>query len=209
MAAKALSKAGKLKIKRAMRRAKVGRPFIEGVAREPNGRISRAITPPEPADKLALTVRARQLGVSVEAARDPRLGTYIGRLSILGVEARGGEGETRTGSVKNAGGISREQYDAAQTFLEVRNNYLRAILSPAAVYDERIALTDGETQEEAAKRDIARYEAALRAVQAAQLESPTDNLYAALQCLVIEDKELPYMVGTLRLVLNALHRHFF
>jgi len=193
---KAQSKAGKLKHKRALRRGqngKVGRPFVQGVAREPNGRISRAITPPEPADKLALEVRARQLGVSVEKARDPRLGTYIGRLAILGAKH---------------GGLSDEQYQAALTFLEIRNNWLRAIGSPAAHYEERIALSEGESQEEAVKRDKARYETMMKALQEAQFDNRQENLGAALQYLVIEDKELPYMIGTLRLALNALARHF-
>jgi len=116
--AKVQSKARKLKIKRAVRR---GRPLTPNVAREPNGRISRRVTPQEPADRLALAVRARKLGVRVEEARDPRLATYIGRLAILGAK-------------KGAGGISAAQYDAAQTFLEVRNNYQQAILSPGALW---------------------------------------------------------------------------
>jgi len=63
----------------------------------PNGRISRAVTPQEPADRLALVVRAQKMGVGVEEARDPRL---VGRLARLGVET-------------GAGGISSAQYDAA------------------------------------------------------------------------------------------------
>jgi len=104
---KVQSKAGKLKIKRAARRV---RPLTLNVAREPNGRISRRTTLQEPANRLALAVRARKLGVGVEEARDPRLATYIGRLAILGAE-------------KGVGGISGAQYDAAQTFLEVRNHH--------------------------------------------------------------------------------------
>jgi len=191
-ATKALSKAGKLRHKRAARR---GRPLTPNVMREPNGRISRAITLPEPADKLALEVRARQLGVSVEAARDARLATYIGRLAILGVE-------------DGAGGISDEQYKAAQTFLEIRNNWLRAIGSPAAVFEERIGLPDGQAQEEAVRHDKARYEAMMTALQEAQFDNRQENLRAALQYLVIDDLELAYMIGALRLALNALHRHF-
>jgi len=117
---KVQSKAGKLKIKRTARR---GRPLTPNVAREPNGRISRSAAHQEPADRLALAVRARKLGVGVEEARDPRLATYIGRLAILGAK-------------DGAGGISGTQYDAAQTFLEVRNNYQRAILSSGAIWEE-------------------------------------------------------------------------
>jgi len=190
------SRAQKLAAKVKARRvewAKRGRPMIEGVFREPNGRISRAKKPPEPADKLALEARARQLGVSVRQARDPRLGSYIGRLVILGAEH---------------GGLSEAQYGAALRFLEVRNNWLRAIGSTAAHYEERVASSEDDSQEEAVKRDKARYEAMMKALQEAQFDNRQENLGAALQYLVIDDLELPYMIGTLRVALNALSRHF-
>jgi len=142
---------------------------------------------------LALEVRARHLGLSVDEVRDPRTATYIGRLAMMGAEA---------------GGLSEQQYQVAQKFLEIRNNYQRAILSPDAAWEERVIRTFGETEEETTRRNIARYEAMMKAVQEAQLKSPNENFHAALQYLVIEDKELPHMVGTLRLVLNALYRHF-
>jgi len=186
---KAGSKAGRLKARRGRR----GRPpIIPNRPREPNGRISRARSVREPADRLALVVRARQLGVSVEQARDPRLATYIGRLNRLGKDD----------------GLSYAQYQAALTFLQIRNNWLRAIGSPAAHYEERIGLSDEQNQEEAVKRDKARYEAMRQALKEAQFDAPHENLYAALQYLVIDDLELPHMVGTLRLALNALDRHF-
>ncbi|EJF87781.1 hypothetical protein MCY_00082 [Bartonella rattimassiliensis 15908] len=34
------------------------------------------------------------------------------------------------------------------------------------------------------------------------------NLHAALQYLVIEDQMLTHLVNSLRIVLNALHKHF-
>jgi len=174
---KVQSKAGKLKIKRAVRR---GRPLTPNVAREPNGRISRRVTHQEPADRLALMVRARKLGVGVEEARDPRLATYIGRLAILGAK-------------KGAGGISGAQYDAAQTFLEVRNNYQRAILSSGATWEECVQRTFGEMEAETTRRNIARYEAMMKSLQQAQSAAPCENLSAALQYIVIEDRELPHV----------------
>jgi len=185
---KALAKAARLKAKRTRR----GRPFIQDTVREPNGRISRARRGRDPADRLALGIRARQLGVSIEDARDPRLASYIGRLNRLG----------------KSDGLSIEQYQAAQTFLQVRNNWLRAIGSPAAHYEERIGLSDGEFQEEAVKRDKARYEAMMKAIKEAQFDAAHEPLGVALQYLVIDDLELPHMIGTLRLALNALDRHF-
>jgi len=190
---KAGSKGKKLATKRHAR-GKVGRPLVEGMAREPNGRISRTRRPSEPVDKLALQARARKMGVSIEQARDPCLATYIGRLYRLG---------------DKAGGISRDQYAAALTFLEVRNNWSRAILSPGATWDECAQRTFGETQEETTRRNIARFEAMMKAIREAQLFNRTDNLQAVLQYIVIDDLELPHMVGTLRVILNVLHKHFF
>jgi len=48
----------------------------------------------------------------------------------------------------------------------------------------------------------------MKALYQAQSAAPYENLATALQYLVIEDKELPHMLGTLRLALNALARHF-
>jgi len=179
------------KLRRYKRR---GRPLTPNVAREPNGRISRAKVPPEPANRLALEVRARRMGVSVSEARDPRLATYIGRLYRLGAEH---------------GGISRDQYAAALAFLEIRNNYQRAILSQGATWDECTQRTFGESEEETTRRNIARYEAMMKALREAQFDVPHENLYAPLQYLVIDDLELPYMIGTLRVALNLLCHHFF
>jgi len=49
----------------------------------------------------------------------------------------------------------------------------------------------------------------MKTLQEAQFDNRAANLGAALQYLVIDDLELPHMIGTLRLALNALHRHFF
>jgi len=190
---KTVSKAQKLAAKRQNRR---GRPYIQDVAREPNGRISRAIVPPqrEPADKLALEVRARKMGVSVSEARDARLSTYIGRLAIWGTKG---------------GGISDEQYDTALRFLVIYNDWRKACGSPAAFWEEKSAEERFVLSvEEVSSLAKLRYSAARQAIQEAQNQHPHDNLYASLQYLVIEDKELPHMVGTLRLALNALAREF-
>jgi len=49
----------------------------------------------------------------------------------------------------------------------------------------------------------------MKSLQQAQSAAPCENLSAALQYIVIEDRELPHMLGTLRLALNALARHFY
>ena len=186
---KARSKAGKLRLKRGR-----GRPRIEGIMREPNGRRSRAKKPREAIDRLAILMRAKHTGLSEKQAKDPRASTYIGRLFLAGPEC---------------GGISEDQYNAALKFIEVDNNYKKALLSPAAYYDDFNSTPNPELYEAFCKRAKKQYLAAREAIQEAQFDNRIDNLYAALQYIVLEDLELPHLVGATRLVLNALNRHFF
>ena len=186
---KAGSKAGRLRAKRGR-----GRPKIEGILREPNGRRSRAKRPREAVDRLAILMRAKHTGLSEKQARDPRAATYIGRLFMAGPEC---------------GGLSEEQYNAGLRYLEIDNNYKKALQSPAAYYDGLSSVADPERYEEFCKRAKRQYKEARAAIQEAQFDNRFDNLYAALQYIVLEDLELPHLVGTTRLVLNALSRHFF
>ncbi|WP_375645121.1 MULTISPECIES: hypothetical protein [unclassified Bartonella] len=171
------------------KRTKRGRPRIKGCIREPNGRISRAKTPHEPMDKLAIEMRAKRFCLTIEEAKNPLSSTYIGRLYLQGE-------------------INQDQYDAAQKYLEVKNNYLCAKGLPNAIYDNFTP----SSNEEAQKRWIARathcYEVTKEAIKEAQHLYRQYNLYAALQYLVIEDQSLTHLVSSLRIVLNALHKHF-
>ena len=170
-----------------------GRPRLKGVLREPNGRPSRAKKPREAIDRLAIEMRAKHTGLSETDAKDPRASTYIGRLFIAGVDK---------------GGISEDQYNAALKFIEVDNNYKKALLSPAAYYDDFNSTPNPELYEAFCKRAKKQYLAAREAIQEAQFDNRIDNLYAALQYIVLEDREMPHLVGALRLVLNALNKHF-
>ncbi len=107
--------------------AKRGRPRIKGCIREPNGRISRAKTPHEPMDKLAIEMRAKRFGLTIEEAKNPLSGTYIGRLYLQGE-------------------INQDQYDAAQKYLEVRNDYLCAKTLPSAIYDKMPSSSNEEAR---------------------------------------------------------------
>lgn len=186
---KARSKGEKLRAKRGR-----GRPRIEGLMREPNGRRSRAKRPREAIDKLAILMRAKHTGLSQQLAKDPRAATYIGRLFMIGPEC---------------GGISEDQYNAAIRYLEIDNNYKKALLSPAAYYDDRSSTADALRYEQFCLHAKKQYKDARDAIQEAQFDNRFDNLYAALQYIVLDDLELPHLVGTTRLVLNALSRHFF
>jgi len=165
-----------------------GRPPIEGRLREPNGRISRAR---QPVQKVALAARARHQGLSMQDAANPRAENYLGTLSLLG----------------KYDGISGEQYEAAQRFLTLRNDYRKSLLSPGAYYE---TAQDGQQHDDEAeygawvKRVRNRYGQALRAVQEAQLDNGHENLYAALHYVVMEGRRLPHLLGATRMVLNAL-----
>ncbi|UTO28722.1 hypothetical protein [Bartonella harrusi] len=171
------------------KRAKRGRPRIKGCVREPNGRISRAKTPREPVDQLAIEMRAKRFGLSIEDAKNPLSGTYIGRLYLQGQ-------------------LTQDQYEAAQKYLQIRNNYLCAKVLPSAVYDNFTPSSNGEAQKRWIERATDCYEKMKEIIKEAQYLYRQHNFYAALQYLVIEDQMLPHLVNSLCIVLDALHKHF-
>ncbi|WP_455475882.1 hypothetical protein [Bartonella sp. B17] len=177
------------------KRAKRGRPRIEGCVREKNGRISRAKTPHESIDKLTIEMRAKHFGLTVEEAKNPLSGTYIGRLCLLGYR-------------QDPSGISQEQYDAAQKYLEVRNNYLCAKGFPTAIYNEMPSSSDDAAREKWVKMTTQQFLIMQEVIQEVQHSYRQHNFYAALQYIVIEDQSLPYLVHSLRIILNVLHKYF-
>ncbi|WP_246708112.1 hypothetical protein [Bartonella sp. HY038] len=172
-----------------------GRPRIHGKLREPNGRVSRAKGPQEPIDKLAIEVRARRFGLNVHEARNPMAATFIGRLAMKGA----------------ANGLSQDQYDAALQFLKIRNDYRCSLLSPGAFYEKTGQSMNVDNMQEYTDwvlRARQRYQNAMKAIQEAQFDNGHENLYAALQYVIINDVELENLIGAARMVLNALVRHF-
>jgi len=169
-----------------------GRPAIEGRLREPNGRLSRA---KNPVQKVALEARARHTGLTLEEAAQPQAENYLGILSLLGAQE----------------GLSVEQYEAAQRFLTIRNEYRKSLLSAGAYYEQNGKRREGDDMEEYAAwvaRVRQRYGQALKAVEEAQFDNGRENLYAALHYVVMEGRKLPHLIGATRMVLNALYRHF-
>ncbi|WP_246790043.1 hypothetical protein, partial [Bartonella taylorii] len=171
------------------KRAKRGRPRINGCIREPNGRISRAKTPHEPMDKLAIEIRAKRFGLTIEEAKNPLSGTYIGRLYLQGE-------------------LNQDQYDAAQKYLEVRNDYSCAKTLPSAIYDKMPSSSDETAREKWVEFATGQFSNMQEVIKETQHLYRQYNLYAALQYLVVEDQTLPHLVPSLRIVLNALQKYF-
>uniref|UniRef100_UPI00300E0695 hypothetical protein n=1 Tax=Bartonella sp. CB178 TaxID=3112255 RepID=UPI00300E0695 len=151
--------------------------------------VSRAKTPREPANKLTIEMRAKHFGLTVEEAKNPLSGTYIGRLYLQGE-------------------LSQDQYDAAQRYLQIRNDYLCAKGLSGAVYNEMPSSSDDDARDKWVKMATEQFLAVKDVITEAQCLHRQHNLLAALQYVVIEDQSLPYLVPSLRIVLNVLCQHF-
>lgn len=184
----ARTRAAKLKAKR-------GRPKMEDAAREPNGRVSRSGIDHGPADVVALDARRRHLGLTQEQAKDQKAGSFIGYLNLIGHED----------------GLSDEQYEAATSYLGLREAYMRAIKAPGRAIDGEHGIPGSDVTD--AYEDWVRdtkevYVDCRNAIQEAQNENRGSNLWAALDLCIHQDQHMYHMVGDLRLLTNAMGRFF-
>ncbi|CDO46798.1 hypothetical protein KAE70_00500 [Bartonella henselae] len=163
--------------------------------REKNDCTSRVIPSHESIDQLAIEMRVKRFGLTIEEAKNPLSGTYIGRLCLFGYR-------------QDALSISQGQYDAAQKYLEVRNDYSCAKGLPSAVYDEMPSSSDDKAREKWVERATEQFCNMQKVLKEAQCLYRQHNLYAALQYLVMEDQELPHLVNALRIALNTLQKYF-
>ncbi|MCZ2159221.1 hypothetical protein NPX99_08225, partial [Bartonella sp. 220] len=106
------------------------------------------------------------------------------------------------------GVLTQEQYDAAQKYLQIRNDYLCAKGLPNAIYDEMPSSNDDKARDKWVEFATEQFLNMQEAIKEAQCLYRQYNFYAALQYLVIEDQMLPHLVSSLRVVLNALQKHF-
>lgn len=181
-----------------------GRPRKEGL-REPNGRISRAEEPPH---KLAIEARAKMLGISVIEAVDPLGATFIGSLHMAYKRWVKTPAEERPENPPS-NCLTTKQYDAILKFLELRNQALKVFDAEGAEYDARPAystapvFSDAEVAEkaEAIKR---RYTAAREAIQKYQDVNRQENLWAAVDLVIIRGQRMEHLIGATRHVGNAL-----
>ncbi|ATP12435.1 hypothetical protein [Bartonella henselae] len=151
--------------------------------------ISQVKVRQDPVNQLAVEMRAKRFGLTIEEAKNPLAGSYVGRLCLQGV-------------------LTQDQYDATQKYLEVRNDYSCAKGLPSAVYDEIPSSSDDKAREKWVERATEQFCNTQKVLKEAQCLYRQHNLYAALQYLVMEDQELPHLVNALRIALNTLQKYF-
>ncbi|UNF46219.1 hypothetical protein MNL06_03810 [Bartonella krasnovii] len=134
-------------------------------------------------------MRAKRFCLTIEEAKNPLSGTYVGRLYLKGV-------------------LTQEQYDAAQKYLEVKNDYSCAKGLPSAVYDEIPSSSDETAREKWVEFATEQFSNMQEAIKETQHLYRQYNLYTSLQYLVVEDQTLPHLVNSLRIALNVLQKYF-
>jgi hypothetical protein len=186
-----VTRAAKLRAKRESR----GRPKSDG-PREPSGRVSRSGQDNfDPPSKAAYEARVRMLGLTEDQAKDQKAGSFIGYLNLIGPRD----------------GISQAQYEGALEYLRFRERHLRAIKSPAALYDPEARGSGGEEITDAYVawcQDTEEEWGALKKEIQAEQNYCRGNLWAALQYAIIEDRQMHHMIGDIRILCNVLARHF-
>lgn len=145
---------------------------------------------------VAIEARKRHHGLNEERARDQLGGSVVGRM-------------------KQSGLLTSPQYEAAMTYIRQVSDYHHAQggpKEPGAMDLNRVfgqVPTNPETQAERDRKAKDRYEAARKAIQAAQNElGGRGNLWGAIDLFLIRDKHIYELEGELRQALNALSRHY-
>ena len=192
--------------------AKRGRRRIEGVKREPNGRISRT---EHPANQIGIEARARMFKISVEQARDQQAGTFLGRLHMAYIEWQKLEKSKSDGKPQPEMSLTTGQYHALLSCKEAHNDFLKATGAPGAHYESVLGRADdpdahGRWCKNARKRWMGdNGKGGIKgAIYQAQEHERALNLWAALDWCVIQEQYFPHMVPELRVLGNTLQRHF-
>ncbi|QEE11726.1 hypothetical protein MNL13_01525 [Bartonella krasnovii] len=157
--------------------------------RKQDAYISQVTVRQDPVNQLAIEMRAKRFCLTIEEAKNPLSGTYVGRLCLKGV-------------------LTQEQYDAAQKYLEVKNDYSCAKGLPSAVYDEIPSSSDETAREKWVEFATEQFSNMQEAIKETQHLYRQYNLYTSLQYLVVEDQTLPHLVNSLQIALNAPQKYF-
>ena len=186
--------------------SKGGRRRKKGQHRLENGRISESKASQankerlarEAAMSVAIAARMRHYGVSKTAAKRSTTGYGLGRLMDAGVS-----------DAKS--GISRDQHDAALKYAQIKTEYLRSIDPPRGAKAINLnpmpgrdtGLEDEARRIKKVQRATAAYMAALGVIKS------TDVLGEQAINMALDERPLNEKhLGALRIVLNALSRHF-
>jgi hypothetical protein len=165
-----------------------GRPRKPG-PRTDSGQLSRASGPPP--DETARQARMRIFGVSEKDASTPEAATFIGRLTLLG-------------------DLSKEQYQAIERFLSIREQYRRGVGVPDSLANFTGGPSPAYDEDEAIKRFQKvkdRHMGAMRTIDDLAISLPRDRISAAREA-VITDQDAPDLIGAIRLLGNSLERFY-
>lgn len=171
--------------------AKRGRPRRQNVKRAKDGRISR-----KQADNHEnvepIGVRMRMFSLSEKDARDQKSQSAHGRMYLRKK-------------------ITIEQYDAGEMLFKERQAYLKALKAPDALANGTGSGGDmGETPEyeEWAKKAIAKYDAAMLAIQKAQEAYRLANLHGAIYNMLYLNQYHEHLEGDFSIGLRVLSVHY-
>jgi hypothetical protein len=180
----------------------MGRPRVEGIDREPNGRRRRS-TPVDSKEALenksvVLAQRAK-LGLNEDEARDQRALTFIGRLNLR---------YHRDGGKSDPLSLSDEQYREAQDMQRSYNAYQRAIGSKPEYQEkpENAGASAGDplAYERFCTAAVSAWDARRKTVSQHMQEVGSPNGSEFIRLCVLQDYELPHLVRAGKALLSAL-----
>lgn len=142
----------------------------------------------------AIEARQRVWGLSPAVSRDQMAGSAIGRYCLQG-------------------NITRQQYDAAMIYLEVRNDHLIAVRAPRQPGAVDLNATHGSSGDyeniNRTHKAIAAYDEMTGVIREKQIEvGNMGNLFGALDAVICRDVMLEHLLGDVRTALNALVKHY-
>lgn len=186
-----------------------GRPKMQGIDREPNGRAQRVTINGETYSKLeieAMTWKRRQNdpSLSPEEARKQEYGSVIAAWLDRANKMRKARPDHA-----HPNAFTQMHYDTAQRFAELRSRWLAAIDAGRVRSSSEFGGVGGHAPDpfirEIARREMAaidEFKAARRAI----LECGSPLGMMAIETIVIDNQDAESMRGDLRQALNALAR---
>lgn len=143
--------------------------------------------------------------LTIDQAHDQQAGQWLGRLHMEYMKWRKGSKE-RCQPVMS---LATAHYHALLSYQQCHNDHAKAVGSPGAVYEAKNGTAGGDpdAHERWSLAVIEAYDAAREAIQESQNHDP-GNLWAALDHCVIQEAEMPHMIGDLKTLGIALARHY-